>query len=106
MGSRDPLRRLLAGRDELTAVEKDAILERVLARGSRRSRRLVAGGALVGVTAAAALALLLVVRAQPGAPKGGDLTARGEAAPTLRLRCAAAPEAARCPRASRLFVEL
>lgn len=82
--------RLLSGRDRLGRVEKDAVLERVLAETASPARapRRVAALVLVGVAAAAGV-FLFVRGGASDRPEGQRFAARGAAAETaaLRLSC-------------------
>jgi hypothetical protein len=91
--------RLLAGRRRLSRLEKEAVLERVLAQVAPRVRwrRRLAVGALA-VAAATAGALVLV----PRAPRE-DLTARGgELPPGFEVTCVPAP----CTAGSKLVFDV
>src|SRR3569832_1723863 len=74
--------RLLAGRDQLTRSEKDAILESVLPAPARRARW--AGLAVPALAAAAALFVIAPWRAAPS----DDFTARGGSGAVANLRVA------------------
>lgn len=74
--------RLLAGRDRLSVVEKDAILATVLPAGPARRRWW-----LIALPAVAAVALALIVVVPSGTPVHDDFAARGGATAALRLVC-------------------
>lgn len=89
--------RLLAGRDRLGRVEKDAILEAVLAGTAPKPARAWWWVALPAFAAAAIALVLLWPRAKPD-----DFTARGGGAPVAMF----APSCTTCARGAKLAFDL
>ncbi|HEY4056151.1 MAG TPA: hypothetical protein VGM39_06055 [Kofleriaceae bacterium] len=95
--------RLLAGRDQLSVNEKDAMLVRVMAQSAPASKPWWAFG-LAGVLAAAAVLVLVLMRGH--SPASEQIASRGKAASIMRVVCAESGGIGSCQRGGKLLFDL